>query len=300
LLALSPLRVWPPVVACVIALQVSQLYDSDTIHSERSFFAAHTVTRDDTGFTKLQHGTTTHGMESRAEGLAGAPLSYYHREGPVGQMLAALGATSGQRYAMIGLGAGALAAYCNPGISCDIFEIDPVVVKLARQHFTYLSGCGERCAVEIGDGRLLLAAKPPQTYDIIFLDAYSSDAIPLHLITAEAFNLYKARLKKNGILLLHISNRYINLLVPITALIRHTKLKGYHQRFDATPDQEKRGAHTSHWVIMTDPATPLDPLISSGRWQVIEENPDAPLWTDDASNLLPALTAKRTTDTAPR
>jgi SAM-dependent methyltransferase len=294
LLSLSTKRAWKVMAAALIAAQVGSWQLSDTLHRERSFFANHRVHYSaDTDTIDLSHGTTVHGTQSRDPALRQQALTYYHPAGPAGQVMRTLRWPTPPRIAMLGLGAGALAAYCRGGITCDFFEIDPVVVKLARQQFTYLSDCGTPCSVEIGDGRLLIEAKPLATYDIIVLDAYSSDAVPVHLITQEALDIYKSRIKKDGILLLHLSNRYLDLRPVLATLAHHANMHTTFINFTPSDADRKTQAGESAWAVMANEAITIQPLLDRG-WQPLTMKPGEPLWTDDFSNILPILSRNGT------
>jgi SAM-dependent methyltransferase len=283
----APRVVWALTLTALLALWINRLDSKEVVHRERSFFSTHQIR--DNSQLKLRyiaHGTTIHGTQSLDPKLKGSALLYYHARGPAGQALRTRSAD--KHYAMLGLGAGALAAYCRGGITCDFFEIDPVVVKLARQQFTYLSDCGAPCAVEIGDGRLLLAAKPPQTYDIIFLDAYSSDSVPAHLLTREALQIYRDRLKPNGLLLFHLSNRYLDLRPVLATLAHDSNMKAAIMRYLPNDEDKDLLAGASVWAAMSTEDTAIQPLLSAG-WSPLIMKPGEPLWTDSFSNLIPII-----------
>ncbi len=181
----------------------------DVLHSERSFFGINRVLRmEQKGMITLLHGTTMHGAEFIDPARRDQPLTYYARSGPLGQALAQAGPRP--RAALIGLGTGALACYRKPGDDWTFFEIDASVEKIARdtRFFHYLADCGG-AKVKLGDGRLLLQTMPDRSYDMIVVDAFSSDAIPTHLMTREALALYLRKLKPKGIILFNLSNRYL-------------------------------------------------------------------------------------------
>src|SRR5436309_1782835 len=189
------------------------------VYAERSFFGINRVVKDDTGkILQLLHGTTVHGMERIVPLECREPLGYYVRSGPIGDVFRALGdPAAGRRVAVAGLGAGALAAYANAGERWTYYEIDPAVQHIATDPklFCYLHECPAEVRVVLGDARLSLAATG-ERYDLMILDAYSSDAIPVHLLTREALRLYLERLAPHGVLVLHLSNRYFD-LVPLVA-----------------------------------------------------------------------------------
>src|SRR5262249_16177798 len=174
----------------------------------------------------LAHGTTLHGIQSLDPALRHEPLTYFHRTGPYGQALTGLpAAVSGHDVAVGGLGAGTLAAYVRPNQQWTFYEIDAAVARIARtsSYVTYLNDCADACRVVLGDGRLALQ-RTSQSYDVIVLDAFSSDAVPMHLLTSEALSLYESRLKPGGAILFHISNRHVALGPVLARLAENNQL----------------------------------------------------------------------------
>jgi spermidine synthase len=165
------------------------------LRAERTFFGVFRVMQDADGrYRALAHGTTLHGMQALDPAHSAEPLTYYHRTGPFGQAFEALPhARTAKQVAVVGLGIGTLAAYAVPGQQWTFYEIDPAVERIARDtaYFSFLDRCGQLCRVVIGDARLSLTAAPQGEYDLLVLDAFSSDAIPMHLMTDEAFSLYR-------------------------------------------------------------------------------------------------------------
>ncbi|MFB6263494.1 MAG: spermidine synthase, partial [Bradymonadaceae bacterium] len=197
---------------------------------ERSFFGSYSIydrRHDGRRFRSFSHGTTNHGVQALGGDLKQTPLGYHHPKGPVGQILEAV---PHDRVAVAGLGTGAMAAYAGPGAHFDFLEIDPAVERIAREHFTYLDQCGRHCDVHIGDARQLLEQRPDGTYDIIFMDAYNSDSVPTHLLTREALQLYLDKLDRDGVVVFHVSNRYLDVegvvgsLAKSMGLIARTQL----------------------------------------------------------------------------
>ncbi len=183
----------------------------------------------------LQHGTTLHGMQSMRKGEELTPFAYYRRAGPFGRAFAALAkrAVPISTVGVVGLGAGALGCYARPGEAWTFYEIDPMVERFARDDrwFNFMAGCGNHPAVVLGDARINLVADAAVRYDILIVDAFSSDSIPMHLITREALALYFGRLKPGGVLLFNITNRYLDLAPVIARLaadagapLRHLRL----------------------------------------------------------------------------
>ena len=190
----------------------------------------------------------------------------------------------------MGLGTGALACYGKPGQTFTFFEIDPLVERIARDPalFTYLRDCGASARIVIGDARLSLARVADHSFDLLVLDAFSSDAIPIHLLTQEALKLYFSKLTDDGIAAIHISNRYLNLEPVLGRLAEDLGLLALIRSDDEkTDEEEEQGKFSSTWVIMTRAQNSLAPFAEDERWQKLESGPD--LWTDSYSNILRLL-----------
>jgi hypothetical protein len=262
------------------------------LHAERTFFGVHRVVQDPKGeFHGLAHGTTLHGMQSLDPARRHEPLTYFHRTGPYGQALTGLpAATSGHDIAVVGLGAGTLAAYARPDQRWTFYEIDSAVERIARtsSYFTYLNDCGDACRVVLGDGRLALQ-RTSEKYDVIVLDAFSSDAVPMHLLTSEALALYVSRLKPGGAILFHISNRHVALGPVLARLAESNHLVALEQVDLMTEQPQPRGKFQSDLVVMARTADDLGPLAHDPRWFTPQAAPNTPLWTDDFSNILSVL-----------
>jgi hypothetical protein len=261
----------------------------DVLVTERNFFGINRVKLIDGGAkTALVHGTTMHGTEFTAPNLRREPLAYYARSGPVGQMMALTG--SRREVAAIGLGTGALACYRKPGESWTFFEIDAAVEKIARdtRYFHYLSDCGSTKIV-LGDGRLSLKASADRSYDLIIVDAFSSDSIPMHLLTREAVALYLSKLKPRGVILLNISNEYLDLAPVLMTLVQSVGAAGRHQIFQPSPSEVAQGATASEWMAIAASDADLEFLRSEKRWQVMSPQVHATPWTDDFSNIFGAI-----------
>jgi spermidine synthase len=270
----------------------------DEIHRARSFFGVLQVTRDrgQGGYTELRHGTTLHGRQSVDPKERGEPLSYYHRGGPIGQLFAELDHREGmRRLAVIGLGTGTLAAYARTGDALTFYEIDRVVRDIAFDpaYFTYVSEARNRAAmlrVELGDARIRLDAvrreRPGERYDVIVVDAFTSDAIPVHLLTREALRLYVDMLAPDGIIVLHLSNRYLRLEPVAANLAEDAGLGGRLLQHDDAPEGE--GATRSTWALLARSPEALGALAHDERWTAarLEVDPKVGTWTDDFHNLL--------------
>ena len=294
-------RPWALGGALAAVLLVAGFVDarnSEQIRQSRSFFGVLRITRDrdDKGFTSLRHGTTLHGQQSLEPVRRGEPLTYYHRQGPIGQLFAELDQRPGSlRIAVIGLGTGTLAAYARPGDAVTFYEIDRLVRDVAfdRSYFTYVADALDRGAtvrVELGDARIRLDAirleRPGERYDVIAVDAFSSDAIPVHLLTREALRLYLEMLKPDGIVAVHISNRYLDLEPVVANLAEDAGLQGRLIEHDDSP--ETAGAARSTWVLLSPTAEALGKLPTYPRWMAtrLSPVPKVGVWTDNFHNLL--------------
>lgn len=260
--------------------------DHEVLFAARSFFGVHRVVQD-ADFHRLQHGGTMHGLQRRDSMEACEPNSYYHRTGPLGQLFEVIGGGF-ERVAVIGLGSGGAACYGRAGQHWTFFEIDSTVERIARDRrlFTHLAATPASVDVKLGDGRLLLAQSSQETFDLLVMDAFSSDAIPLHLVTREAIELAFSRLRPDGVLVFHISNRYLDLEPVLGAIARDMELQAK-VNFDTnvTPNQRRTGKQASHWVVMTRSVPAMGRLASDARWRAIE-NAAIRAWTDDFSNIL--------------
>jgi hypothetical protein len=260
-----------------------------TLHRDRTFFGTYTV-RDDSGQRRiLSHGTTMHGMQSLAANRRDEPLTYYHRRGPFGELVTAIPRLQEPgHFAAIGLGVGSLAAYRQPGQQWTFYEIDGAIEAIARDErlFTFLPRCGSACRVVLGDARLSLLSDDAARYQLIALDAFSSDAIPLHLITHEAMRVYLARLAPHGVLAFHISNRHLDLAPIVARLADATNLVALYRSDAATGIAASDDKLASQWIAMARSAADLGALSSSGEWVAPVARSSTPLWTDDFTNLL--------------
>jgi hypothetical protein len=254
-----------------------------TLYADRTFFGVYRVRTDPArNFVSLVHGTTTHGRQVIGEANP-EPLTYFHRLSPIGQAFKQLGGEA-RSVGVIGLGAGTLAAYAQPGSRWTFYEIDGAVERIARdsQYFHYLERCGAACSVVLGDARLTLA-RSPETHDFLVLDAFSSDAIPIHLLTREALHTYEARLSADGVLAFHISNRHINLAPVVARLARDRGLSAL-MRNDMYSDSQN-GFEASTWVVMARSPERLAKIArDTTRWRPLVADA-RPAWTDDFSNI---------------
>src|SRR5574341_44186 len=279
----------PATAAGVILLSgyaISSHTDSCRV-AARNFYGGLRVHEYETGTEEevrtLVHGTVNHGMQYTAPERRRLPITYYGRESGVGLAIAAL-RRSPLRVGVIGLGAGSLASYARRGDLFRFYEINPLVERIAREEFTYLADCRGTADVALGDGRLSLEREQDLRFDLIAVDAFSGDAIPVHLITKQALDLYFGRLKPDGILALHITNAHLDLAPVVYAL---SKVLGKHAVLVTNEADEDWEIFRSTWALVT-----AKPITSPAILRAAEKPASLPglgVWTDDYNNLLQVL-----------
>ncbi len=267
--------------------------DTDrTLHVVRNFFGTSRVTTDSMGrVNSFYSGNTVHGRQFVDQSRRCEPISYHHENGPLGQIMAVFNAApANPRVAVIGLGIGAMASYSKPGQQWTFYEIDPDVINIARnsQYFTYLQNCatGSINVVE-GDARLSLQNAPEAYYGLIVFDAFSSDAIPVHLVTQQALDLYLSKLAEGGILAFHISNRSLDLHPILADLAESRKLICI--GFDDLKPDAIEGKDPSQWVVMARSSSEISNLSINSQWQRLNGRKGMRVWSDDFSNILRAI-----------
>jgi hypothetical protein len=233
-------------------------------------------------YRRLINGTITHGLQFLSPEMRDEPTTYYSRGSGVGIAFEAAGRKGPLNVGAIGLGAGTIAVYGGPVDRFTFYEINPLVVEIANQEFAFLHDSAAQVTINIGDARLVLQSQPGQTYDLLVVDAFSGDAIPIHLLTREAFALYFRHLKHDGLLLVHVSNKHLDL--PPVVLGSAESLGKNALLIDNGPDR-KHGISSATWVAVGK--GPLfDELRSTGKPL---ESSRREFWTDDYSSLLPIL-----------
>lgn len=263
---------------------------------ERSFFGVYTVYDQATvGRRLLLHGTTLHGSQSLTGANRLTPMSYYAPPSGVGVTMAAAPLMFGPnaRIGFVGLGAGTLACYARPQQHWTAYEIDPVVVTIANRSFSYIKSCRPDLPVVIGDARLTLQQAPAAGFDLLAVDAFSSDSIPLHLVTREAFGIYQRALQKDGVLLIHISNNFLE-LEPMIAAIGAAEGWTVRIRLYEPPKRQPPGQlyMSSSWVALTrtpEAMAKLEALSPQGSWKQPVTRPGLAPWTDDFASILPVI-----------
>lgn len=280
-------------VAAALFLSSHLLPDASgtTLRRVRTFFGVYRVSSTGAAIT-ITHGTTVHGKQFTDPSRRADPLTYYHRDGPLGSLWASLGPERTRRVGAVGLGAGAIAAYTQPGDALTFFEIDPAVARIARDPalFTHVADAKGDVSVVLGDGRRSLAAAPPASFDLLILDAFSSDAIPMHLLTREALAVYRRALAPDGVLAIHASNQFLDLPPIIARLAEDAGLEALSRWDDrVTPIESIRtGRLQSHWIVLARPAD-MPPSLRSRGWLPLAPSPGTPLWTDDAASIVPII-----------
>lgn len=287
-LAVSYLR--NSAVAVVVALTAYVGLDivsnvEDHLFQDRSFFGAHKV-YDSNGTRLYVNGTTIHGSQRVDEqGMRPTPLAYYHPGSPMAQIVESGFGKAADRIGVVGLGVGALACYAQPGQTWDFYEIDEMVDQVARnpELFSFMSECAPEAETHLGDARIVLDQQD-FLFDVLYLDAYSSDSIPMHLLTREAVQLYENRIKDDGILVFHISNRYYDISKPLARIAGSLGLHAAIQRMNP----EREIGYPSIVLIMSPDKERFDTVLEDTRWEPMVSD-GGPIWTDDFANPLSAL-----------
>jgi hypothetical protein len=294
--------VWRPVrfalcLAAVLAVgSFAPSRHGDVLETHRNYFGTLRVTRSRTTvgeFIRIFHGTTLHGQQRTDDRDRPQPATYYHRTGPLGSVFAGLPKDRRRRVGVVGLGGGAAAAYADPGSHWTFYEIDPAVVRIAtsEQYFTFLSTCQGTWDIIIGDARRQLENAGDGEFDLLLLDAFSSDAIPVHLLTVEAFRGYLRTLGPRGVLAVHVSNRYLDLtplLARLGAAADPPMVVASWDDVNISDTDRTTGKEKSTWVVLARAEADL-PTKPDGRpdprWNRVRPEP-GPVWTDEFSNLL--------------
>lgn len=288
-----PRLFWAAATVGAVALIVVQVkHDrADAIVQVRNFYGTLRVTQtteppDPTITRMLMHGTIQHGTQIFSDELRKTPTTYYARASGVGLAIDKCCAGRPRRIGVIGLGSGTIAAYGQKGDVIRFYDINPNVEPIARNVFSYIKESEAKVEIVLGDARLSLAAEPPQHYDVLVVDAFSGDAIPVHLLTAEAIQLYRRHLNPGGILAVHVSNLFLNLPPVVQEEAEHA---GLGSLLVTTEDNDDVGAYSSDWVLVTADKDFLarNEIASAGA--PVEPIAGLRLWTDDYNSLLPLL-----------
>ena len=277
----------------IVAITILNRSSLKLLTQERNFFGVMRITEDKaSGFHTLFHGTTIHGIQRFGEEKSREPLAYYSRKGPIGDVFKMLDAEDAlQKVVLVGLGSGALAAYGKVGQEWVVFEIDPMIVTFANnpEYFSYLSDMPVKPRFEIGDGRHSLNNEAALRVDLLVLDAFSSDSVPIHLLTQEAIKLYMSRLSQNGILAFHISNRFMNLEPVLAAIAEKEELAALARDDWVSAERKLAGAWSSRWVVLANQEEDLRTLRTTTGWRDLRERKGFLPWTDDSASIIPIL-----------
>ena len=284
----------------MLALGGWQQIDISTIDKarQRSFFGIYTIENSNSTQTRrLLHGTTLHGAQSLDPARSRMPLTYYAPGSGVGLAMQAapglFGATA--RIGVVGLGTGSLSCYATPTEDWTVFEIDPLMVRLATDPavFSFIAQCKPDIRVVVGDARLKLADEPKGRFDVLAVDAFSSDAIPLHLLTREAFETYRRTLSPEGVLLVHVSNRFLDLEPVVAAIAKSVGMSARQFVYQPDPQGQADGYNASIWIALTSSEAAMvrftEATGQGGDWVPIEADADVPAWTDGFASILPVL-----------
>jgi hypothetical protein len=289
-----------------IAFMLGRIYEPDVGRQQtvRSFFGVLKVTQTvDDRFRVLMHGTTIHGAERMTDIAEGPgqgkpePLTYYHANSALTRALEAARARKGEpmRVAVVGLGTGTFVCWAEPGDTWAIYEIDPAVVRITaeQKRFTFLASCAPETPIIMGDARLKLAEAPDGAYDIIVVDAFSSDTIPIHLLTREAMAIYLAKLAPHGMVVMHVSNRHLELSSVVAGIAEANGLKARTNPGTFNDEHENDGAYKFTSTIVVVARTDEDFGVLSEpedtAWPVVTAPADQRIWTDDYSNIVGAI-----------
>jgi hypothetical protein len=277
-------------VAVVAGLRASTAAPSDgVVRALRNFYGVYRVV-DKGGTRTFFHGNTDHGMQSLDPAKAGVPLTYYNAHSPLAEAYAALG-KNWRSIGVVGLGAGGIAAYGRAGQTMDFYELDPDVAMIAETDFTYLKTSPARIRVILGDARRSLARDETASYDLLILDAFNSGAVPIHLMTREAMEVYLKRVPKDGVILLHVSNRYLDLRSMLSAMARDLGLSGACKRLTQNGRRTDDRVPSS-WVALSRDPGKMNLLVRARGWTDLRDPSfarGAGAWTDQHASLLPVL-----------
>jgi hypothetical protein len=267
-----------------LAMPLHSVYQD--VYVDRNFFGIKRVLRMGSKWQVFLHGDTLHGMQSLQPQMAGEPLSYFHKTGPIGDVMDMMRDRPSQDIGVVGLGAGTIAAYGNSKRRINFYEIDPEVYFIAQQYFSYLQRCGQFCTVAIGDGRLLVEKADDRKFDLLILDAFNADSVPPHLVSREAIHLYLSKLKPDGLLVFNVTNGYLRLESLVAAVTIDAGLQAMlRYDFDAKPP----GKSESAFVVVARRKEDFGTIAQNKNWSLLTETEGVRPWTDDYSNMLAIL-----------
>jgi len=275
--------------ASLLAVFGSVVKQSAAIDRDRNFFGAVQVVdveEDGQTYRKMIHGGIVHGLQAKSPELHTEPLGYYARESGIGRAMAAAHGRGPIHLGLVGLGVGTSLEHLRRGDRARVYEIDQLVIDMARKHFDVVPRHEHQTSMVLGDARVSLEREGNQEFDVLGLDAFSGDAIPMHLLSLEAFDVYARHVKPSGYLCVHVSNRYLDLR-PVVREAAHANR--WHARVIYSEANDK-GVLMAHWIVLSRDAKAFD------GWDDAKDLPDAPAivpWTDDFSSLWSVLRASR-------
>ena len=274
----------------LLAMGLRAAYYHSALLATRSFYGSLRVTQSVSSvgdpMRVLMNGTIEHGTQIFSSGLMRTPTTYYAEDSGVGLALAACCAGRARNVGVVGLGVGTLAAYGRAGDRMRFYEINPAVRPVAENLFTYLRQSGAAITFAEGDARASLQREGAQGFDVLVVDAFSGDAIPLHLLTREAMRVYRRHLAAGGVLAFHVSNQYVDLEPEIGELAR---AEGMEARSVTSYANEPRGEFRASWVLVAGDAGWFEREGVAGKVNHIEPRAGVGAWTDDRSSLLPLV-----------
>lgn len=265
-------------------------YHRQALLTRRNFYGSlrviQSVTEHGDPVRSLMNGTIQHGSQIFTPDLQHVPTTYFAADSGAGLALRGCCAGRPKRVGIIGLGAGTLAAFGRPGDTFRFYEINPAVLPIAQNLFMWLHDSGAHISFAEGDARASLADEAPQNFDVLVIDAFSGDAIPLHLLTVEALAIYRKHLAPGGILAFHVSNQYVNLEPEVAQLAASVNLQS---RLINSPEDKQSGEFKATWVLVTGNQGFLDSADISSRGAMIHLEGEVQAWTDNYSSLLPLV-----------
>jgi len=274
----------------VLVFLLHRAYQRNTPVAIRNFYGSlrvkQTVGYPGATIRTLTNGSIQHGTQIFTSELRKTPTTYYAEDSGIGIAMRWCCQGQPRNIGVVGLGAGTLAAYGQPGDRITFYEINPAVEPIARNLFTYIRDSGAQISIIDGDARTSLTHEEPQNFNVLVIDAFSGDAIPLHLLTTEALEIYKRHLASGGILAFHISNQHVDLEPVVAQLAKAAGMKA--MRF-STPGNEERGEFSATWMLLSNSPTFFEQpaVFNEARQPAID--PNVHVWTDDYSSLLPVL-----------
>ncbi len=278
--------IWLAIGIAVMFLPANIINGRSTLLAARSFFGTYRVLDwHEDGLIAFKHGTTMHGLQSTLPGERDTPFGYYERSGPFGRFFAARArvAPALRDVAVIGLGSGELACYATPDQHWRFLEIDPLVARIANdtRYFHFLQDCGAKAEIQIGDARITLTQDTQARYDVLVVDAFSSDSVPVHLLTSDALRLYFAHLNPGGVVVFHVTNRYLALVPVVARLGLDAGAQVRHLAVNALAEGLRHQG--TELVVVGKPGTSLAYLAADG-WD--QPAPGPVLWTDERTDIL--------------